>query len=62
MSQLHFNQHRLIRSSLGRFELFLDLLMVAIFANFASGLAEHPTGAQLAKYIVSRKEQNPLQS
>jgi hypothetical protein len=39
----------------GRFELFLDLLFVAILANFAEGLAEDPTGAQLVKYIV-----NPL--
>jgi hypothetical protein len=39
--------------TLGRFELFLDLLFVAILANFAEGLAEHPTGAQLVKYIVN---------
>lgn len=37
----------------GRFELFLDLLYVAILANFADGLAEHPSGAQVVKYIVS---------
>lgn len=37
----------------GRFELFLDLLYVAILASFADGLAEHPSGAQVVKYIVS---------
>ena len=37
----------------GRFELFLDLLYVAILASFADGLAEHPSGIQVVKYIVS---------
>ena len=37
----------------GRFELFLDLLYVAILASFADGLAEHPSGVQVVKYIVS---------
>jgi low temperature requirement protein LtrA len=37
----------------GRFELFLDLLWVAILANFAEDLAHHPSGDQLVKYIVS---------
>ncbi len=37
----------------GRFELFLDLLYVAILANFAENLAEHASGASLVKYIVS---------
>lgn len=37
----------------GRFELFLDLLYVAILANFAENLAEHVNGNQLVKYIVS---------
>lgn len=36
----------------GRFELFLDLLYVAILANFAENLAEHATGSGLVKYIV----------
>ncbi|KAM0418667.1 hypothetical protein ACHAPT_012364 [Fusarium lateritium] len=36
----------------GRFELFLDLLYVAIVANFSDELAEHPDGAHLAKYIL----------
>lgn len=37
----------------GRFELFLDLLYVAILANFAENLAEYVSGDQLVKYIVS---------
>jgi hypothetical protein len=37
---------------LGRFELFLDLLYVAILANFAENLAENASGAGLGKYIV----------
>ncbi|POR39761.1 LtrA [Tolypocladium paradoxum] len=36
----------------GRFELFLDLLYVAIVANFSDDLAEHPDGAHLAKYVL----------
>ncbi|KID64660.1 LtrA, partial [Metarhizium hybridum] len=36
----------------GRFELFLDLLYVAIVANFSDDLAEFPNGAHLAKYIL----------
>ncbi|QDS76895.1 hypothetical protein FKW77_003991 [Venturia effusa] len=36
----------------GRFELFLDLLYVAILANFAENLAEHVGGNQLVKYIL----------
>ncbi|KIW05434.1 uncharacterized protein PV09_03944 [Verruconis gallopava] len=36
----------------GRFELFLDLLYVAILANFAEGLADHTNGDQLVKYIL----------
>jgi hypothetical protein len=36
----------------GRFELFLDLLYVAILANFAETLAEDVTGVKLVKYIV----------
>lgn len=36
----------------GRFELFLDLLYVAILANFAESLAEDVTGVKLVKYIV----------
>ncbi|OKL63241.1 hypothetical protein UA08_01337 [Talaromyces atroroseus] len=36
----------------GRFELFLDLLYVAILANFAESLAEDVTGVKLAKYIL----------
>jgi low temperature requirement protein LtrA len=35
-----------------RFELFLDLLYVAIVANFADDLAEHPDGAHLAEYLL----------
>lgn len=44
----------------GRFELFLDLLYVAILANFAENLAEHVGGDQLVKYIVSRSPSYPL--
>lgn len=36
----------------GRFELFLDLLYVALVANFSDELAEHPDGRHLAKYIL----------
>ncbi|KAL2061582.1 hypothetical protein VTL71DRAFT_6959 [Oculimacula yallundae] len=36
----------------GRFELFLDLLYVAILANFAENLAEHPSGVAVVKYIL----------
>jgi low temperature requirement protein LtrA len=36
----------------GRFELFLDLLYVAIVANFSDDLAEHPDGQHLAKYLL----------
>lgn len=36
----------------GRFELFLDLLYVAILSNFADTLAEDISGAKLVKYIV----------
>ncbi|OQV04237.1 hypothetical protein CLAIMM_09149 [Cladophialophora immunda] len=36
----------------GRFELFLDLLYVALVANFAEDLAEHPSGAGLVKYLL----------
>jgi hypothetical protein len=39
----------------GRFELFLDLLYVAILSNFADTLTEDISGAKLVKYIVSRK-------
>ncbi|KAH8695201.1 bacterial low temperature requirement A protein-domain-containing protein [Talaromyces proteolyticus] len=35
-----------------RFELFLDLLYVAILANFAENLAEDVTGVKLVKYIL----------
>lgn len=42
----------MLTRELGRFELFLDLLYVAILANFAEGLAEHVDGNQLVKYIV----------
>jgi low temperature requirement protein LtrA len=44
---------QLLRISPGRFELFLDLLYVAILANFAENLAEHVSGDNLVKYIVS---------
>ncbi|KAL2208657.1 hypothetical protein CC79DRAFT_1331806 [Sarocladium strictum] len=37
----------------GRFELFLDLLYVAIVANFSDELTEHPDGAHLAKYLLT---------
>jgi hypothetical protein len=37
----------------GRFELFLDLLYVAILSNFADTLAEDISGAKLVKFIVS---------
>ncbi|BDD54885.1 hypothetical protein MPDQ_008069 [Monascus purpureus] len=36
----------------GRFELFLDLLYVAIVANFAENLAEDVSGVRLVKYIL----------
>ncbi|KAJ5109982.1 hypothetical protein N7532_002627 [Penicillium argentinense] len=36
----------------GRFELFLDLLYVAILSNFADTLAEDISGAKLVKYIL----------
>ena len=36
----------------GRFELFLDLLYVAILANFAENLADHVSGPQIVKYMV----------
>lgn len=36
----------------GRFELFLDLLYVAILSNFADTLAEDISGPKLVKYIV----------
>ncbi|KAF3399828.1 hypothetical protein F1880_008400 [Penicillium rolfsii] len=36
----------------GRFELFLDLLYVAILSNFADALAEDISGAKLVKYIL----------
>ncbi|KAJ5946159.1 hypothetical protein N7454_002998 [Penicillium verhagenii] len=36
----------------GRFELFLDLLYVAILSNFADTLVEDISGAKLAKYIL----------
>ncbi|OCK84572.1 hypothetical protein K432DRAFT_344825 [Lepidopterella palustris CBS 459.81] len=53
----YFHNGELVRASegerqAGRFELFLDLLYVAIVANFADNLATHPTGAQLVKYIL----------
>ncbi|KAM3449912.1 hypothetical protein MY3296_006522 [Beauveria thailandica] len=37
----------------GRFELFLDLLYVAIVANLSEELSEHPDGAHVAKYILT---------
>jgi low temperature requirement protein LtrA len=37
---------------IGRFELFLDLLFVAILANFAEELASNASGDQLVKYLV----------
>jgi Bacterial low temperature requirement A protein (LtrA) len=36
----------------GRFELFLDLLYVALVANFAEDFADNPTGKGLVKYIL----------
>ncbi|KAA8644431.1 ATP-binding protein [Aspergillus tanneri] len=42
----------LIFSCAGRFELTLDLLYVAILANFAETLAEETSGAYIAKYYV----------
>ncbi|KAJ6122052.1 hypothetical protein N7512_004517 [Penicillium capsulatum] len=36
----------------GRFELFLDLLYVAILSNFADTLVEDISGAKLVKYIL----------
>ncbi|KAJ5813781.1 uncharacterized protein N7503_000531 [Penicillium pulvis] len=37
----------------GRFELFLDLLYIAILSNFADTLTEDISGAKLAKYILT---------
>ncbi|KAM3510803.1 hypothetical protein MY11210_005524 [Beauveria gryllotalpidicola] len=37
----------------GRFELFLDLLYVAIVANLSEELSENPDGAHVAKYILT---------
>ena len=36
----------------GRFELFLDLLYVALVANFAEDLASHPSGVEVVKYLL----------
>lgn len=36
----------------GRFELFLDLLYVALVANFAEDFADNPTGRGLVKYAL----------
>ncbi|KAK9357385.1 bacterial low temperature requirement A protein-domain-containing protein, partial [Lipomyces starkeyi] len=36
----------------GKFELFLDLLYVAILANFAENLADEVSGVNLVKYIL----------
>lgn len=36
----------------GRFELFLDLLYVAIVANFSDDLAENADGAHLVKFVL----------
>ncbi|KAM0453468.1 hypothetical protein ACHAPV_006250 [Trichoderma viride] len=52
-----FHNGRLVKESeeerqAGRFELFLDLLYVAIVANFSDDLAENPDGQHLAKYIL----------
>jgi low temperature requirement protein LtrA len=52
-----FHRGRLQRESeeerqAGRFELFLDLLYVALVANFAEDLAARPSGAELVKYLL----------
>ncbi|CAG9940093.1 unnamed protein product [Clonostachys rosea f. rosea IK726] len=51
-----FYKGRLVKGSgerqAGRFELFLDLLYVAIVASFSDELAEHPDGLHLAKYLL----------
>ncbi|KAJ5166307.1 uncharacterized protein N7482_005088 [Penicillium canariense] len=52
-----FENGRLVKRSdderqAGRFELFLDLLYVAILSNFADNLVEHISGAKLVKYIL----------
>lgn len=36
----------------GRFELFLDLLYVALVANFAEDFADNPTGKGFVKYLL----------
>lgn len=46
----------------GRFELFLDLLYVAILSNFADDLVQDISGAKLAKYIVCRNTEQPIQA
>ncbi|KAJ6088508.1 bacterial low temperature requirement A protein-domain-containing protein [Penicillium sp. IBT 16267x] len=45
----------------GRFELFLDLLYVAILSNFADTLTQDISGAKLAKYIIWLTESSTLQ-
>ncbi|KAK1765194.1 low temperature requirement protein A [Phialemonium atrogriseum] len=52
-----FYNGRLYKASEGerqasRFELFLDLLYVAMVANFADSLSEHPDGQHLVKYLL----------
>lgn len=47
---------------IGRFELFLDLLYVAILSNFADALAEDISGAKLVKYIVSSSSRKKISS
>jgi len=53
-NELHYsNMLPCAQCPTGRFELFLDLLYVAILANFAENVAEHASGSGLVKYIVS---------
>lgn len=57
--RLSFNHYSTPLRITGRFELFLDLLYVAILANFAENLAAHASGDELVKYIVSRWSYSP---
>ncbi|KAJ1333982.1 low temperature requirement protein A [Microdochium nivale] len=40
-----------------RFELFFDLLYVAIAASFSDDLAEYPDAAHLAKYVLTSHQE-----
>lgn len=57
LSQIRRDRSKVVEEEIliqntGRFELFLDLLYIAILSNFADTLTEDISGAKLAKYIV----------